>query len=87
MAKDPNPKKPGPKKGDDFADLYKKDVEFGEEDFVEEEGDVLEEAAIVEDWDEDDDDEKPAKGKTKPAEKPQGPSAVGKLRESCKGGK
>ncbi len=82
MAKDPNPKKPAPKKGDDFSNLYQNDVEFGAEAFVEEEDAVLEDAELIEDWVEENDEKTPKGKPQKPAEKTAtGPSKLGKLSE------
>ncbi len=84
MAKDPKSKRPSKKKGEEFADLYQNDVEFDEEDFVEEEETPLdEEADFIDDEDlEDEEEDRPRRKGQKPADKTEGkPSSLGKLRE------
>lgn len=85
MAKDPKSKRSPQKKGEEFAELYHDDVEFDEEDFVEEEDpELLDEAEVVE-WDEEDDDTEYEKSRSRREERsedrPPPTSKIGKLRE------
>ncbi len=90
MAKDPKPKRPFNRKGEEFADLYQDDVEFEDEDFVEEDGEVdLDDEDLIDedDWDEEDEDGRGRKTRRRGAgKKPETDgqpkaSAVGKFRE------
>lgn len=83
MAKDPKSKRSPQKKGEEFAELYQDDVEFDEEDFVEEEEVELLEEDEVADWDDEDEEHEPGRSKrtARAEDKPSEPSKLGKLRE------